>query len=120
MSMKELIHFGRSWAYPAELSLTGSGFTSQGYDKSQRCYQVENTEPTGGQVEISLEGSKDSPIVNPAIRIKNWNADEAKVLINGKENNGCRLGFNHQISGTDLVVFAFIKETAPVHVSFRR
>jgi len=120
MSMKELINFGRSWAYPAELSLTGSGFSSQGYDKSQRCYQVENIEPKGRQVEISLKGSKDSPVVNPAIRIRNWNSDEAKVLVNGKESSDCRLGFNHQISGTDLVVFAFMNETSPVQITIVR
>jgi hypothetical protein len=118
--MKELIHFGRSWAYPAELSLTGSGFTSQGYDKSQRCYQLESNEPKGGQVEISLKGSKDSPVVNPAIRIKNWNSDEAKVLVNGKESGDCRLGFNHQIEGTDLVVFALMNETSPVQMTIRK
>ena len=117
MGMVELITFGRSWAYPAELTLNGSGFISQGYDKSQRCYQIEKTQPSGGAVEISLQGSKKSPVINPAIRIKNWNSDTAKVLVNGKPSDDVRLGFNHEIEGTDLVVFLFLSETAPVKIT---
>jgi hypothetical protein len=120
MSLNELIKFGRSWAYPAELSLTGSEFTSQGYDRSQRCYQIEDNEQKKGPLEISLQGSEDSPVINPAIRVRKWNSDEAKILVNGKAVNNCRIGFNHELDGTDLVIFVFIKETAPVKVSIAK
>jgi hypothetical protein len=120
MEMDEIITFGRSWAYPAELSLNGSGFTSQGYDKSQRCYQIEKDQPAAGPVEISLQGSKESPIVNPAIRVKNWNSDEAKIQVNGKQNDQCRIGFNHGLEGTDLVLFVFINETAPLKITLAK
>ena len=118
MGMDELITFGRSWAYPAELTLSGSGFTAQGYDKSQRCYQIEKTQSAAGRaVEIRLQGSKKSPVINPAIRIKNWNSDTAKVLVDGRPSDDVRLGFNHGIEGTDLVLFFFLNETAPVKIT---
>ena len=120
MGMDELITFGRSWAYPAELTVSGSGFTSQGYDKSQRCYQIEKTQPAGGAVEISLQGTKQSPVINPAIRIKNWNVDTAKVLVNGKSSDDVRLGFNHAIEGTDLVLFLFLNETGTVKITIAK
>ena len=120
MSMKELVNFGRSWAYPSEMSMSGSGFASLGYDRSQRCYQVERREPGGGPLEITLQGTKDSPIVNPAIRIKNWNVDSAKVLVNGKLGDEVRLGFHHGIEGTDLVLFALINETAPLKLTITK
>ena len=117
MNVNELVSFGRSWAYPAELSLTGSGFTSQGYDKSQRCYQIENSEQKSGPAEITLQGTKDSPVINPAIRVKNWNSDEAKILVNGKPSDHCRIGFNRGLDGTDLVLFVLMNETAPVKIT---
>jgi len=120
MSMKELINFGRSWAYPAEMSLRGSGCASLGYDRSQRCYQVERREQGNGTLEIRLQGTQESPIVNPAIRIKNWNADTARVLVDDKSGDEVRLGFHHGIDGVDLVLFAFVNETSPLKITITR
>ena len=116
MSMKELINFGRSWAYPAALTVSGSGFSAQGYDKSQRCYQLERNQSVGGAVEISLAGNERSPIVNPAIRVKNWNSEAAKVLVNGKPTQDARIGFNNGLDGTDLVLFLVLSETSPLEI----
>lgn len=52
--------------------------------------------------------------------MRKWNSDEAKILVNGKAVNNCRIGFNHELDGTDLVIFVFIKETAPVKVSIAK
>ena len=120
LGMDELINFGRAWAYPAALTLSGSGFTSLGYDQSQRCYQIEETQPASGAIEINLQGNKHSPIVNPAIRVKNWNSDTAQVLVNGKPGGEVRLGFHHGIEGTDLVLFLLLNETAPVKVAIAK
>lgn len=117
MNMTDLVGFGRSWAYAPELSLSGSGFSSKGYDKSQRCYQIENTGSKPGNVELTISGSKDSPVLNPAIRIKNWNANKAKILVNGKESKDCRLGFNFELDGIDLILFVFMNETTNVNIT---
>ena len=110
MKMKDLVSFGRSWAYSAEMSLSGTGFISKGYDRSQRCYQLLNSNNKSQKVEITLRGSKDSPVINPAFYIKNWNSEGAKILVNGKETK-CRIGINHDLDGTDLVIFIPVNET---------
>lgn len=120
MNMNEVTQFGRSWAYPATLSLSGTKFTSRGYDKSQRCYQITASDPNNGNLEITLQGSKDSPVVNPAIRVKGWNSDGAEILVNGKPDTKCRTGFHHELDGTDLVLFMFINETTPVKISISK
>ena len=84
MSMTELVNFGRSWSYPAEMTLKGMNFNSNGYNTSQRCYQIEHTNNKAERVQLVLKGTKDSPIINPAILVKNWNSNGAKILINGK------------------------------------
>jgi hypothetical protein len=90
--------------------VAGTGFISKGYDRSQRCYQLVNNGNKTQKVEITLLGSKDSPVINPAFYIKNWNSDGAKILVNGKETK-CRIGINHELDGTDVVIFIPVNET---------
>ncbi len=117
MSVKELVAFGRSWSYPAELSVLGGKCKSLGYDMSQRCYQLVNTVQNASKTEILLKGSKDSPIINPAIYIKNWNSEGGKILVNGKEFKNYKVGVNHELDGTDLCLFISINDVAPVSIT---
>ncbi len=117
MSMEELISFGRSWVYAPGLSIESKGFVSLGYDKSQRCYLLEKNTDKAGPIEFILEGSKESPVINPAFIVKNWNSRGAKILVNGKENKDNRTGINHQLSGDELVVYLPLKEEKQVRIS---
>jgi hypothetical protein len=120
MNMDNLIGFGRSWAYAPELTVAGNGYVSKGYDKTQRCYQLESTTPKAGTLVFTLRGSKDSPIINPAILIKNWNSDGAKILVNGKESSNCKIGINHQLEGDDLVLYINLNEEVPVKITLAK
>lgn len=117
MSINELVSFGRSWAYGPGLSLAGEGFKSSGYDRSQRCYQLERTGPTPAKCEFKLQGSQESPVINPAFHIKNWNAKPPKVFVNGQAPAEGKVGIVHRLEGDDLVVFLGLNQTAPVQVS---
>jgi hypothetical protein len=105
MKMDELVRFGRSWAYAPAITVQGNKFRSGGYDSSERCYKLENTDSRQGSVEFTLEGSKASPVINPAILIKNWNAGGAKVLVNGKLLKDTKTGINRELDGNDLMVY---------------
>ena len=117
MSMNELVSFGRSWAYAPELSLESDGCISKGYDKAERCYQLENERTEAGPIEFVLKGSKDSPIINPAIIVKNWKASGAKILVNGKAYENSKVGINHQLDGDVLVSYITLKEEVPVKIT---
>ncbi len=117
MSMTDLVSFGRSWAYAAELSVAGSGFKSKGYDRSQRCYQIENIAGKSGKIEFTVQGSNDSPVINPAFFVKNWNSNGARILINGKESSNCKVGINHELEGNDLVLFITVSEVKPMKIT---
>jgi hypothetical protein len=117
MNMDELIRFGRSWAYAPALSLSGNGSISKGYDKTQRCYHLENQNSKAATIELTLDGSKDSPVVNPAILVKNWNSAGAKILVNGKEYRNGKIGINHQLDGDELVLYIPVKLDKPVKIT---
>ena len=119
MTIQDLILFGRAWAYAPELTLEGSGFISDGYDKSQRCYLLENLKPGAGTIEFTLKGSMDSPVINPAIVVKNWKSSTAKVMLNGKSIHEAKAGINHKLEGDELVLFIPVKVMAPVKIAIK-
>ena len=116
MTMNDVIKFGKSWAYPPDLIIQSAGMNSNGYEKSERCYQLENLTGQSQPIVFNLEGNKESLIINPAIYIKNWNSDGAKVLVDGRELKDCRIGINHELEGTDLVVFLTMTKNLPMNV----
>jgi len=112
MSLADLIKFGRSWAFPPELVIQADGFNSEGYVRSERCYRIHNLSQKPKNLIIRLKGSKKSPVFNPAIYIKNWNYPGAKVWVNEKEIEDCKVGINKTLKGMDLVLFVpIISET---------
>lgn len=113
MTMPELVSFGRAWAYPADLS-AGGGLVSRGYDKSQRCYQLENVSSNAATLEITLKGSKASPVIHPAFCIKNWQAEGVTFRVNGRDVTDFKAGINRTLEGTELVLFLNIREEASV------
>ena len=120
MSLNDLIRFGRSWAYAPELTISGNGTISKGYDKTQRCYQLENNNSKAGTVVLTLKGSKDSPVINPAIVVKNWNSNGAKIMVNGKESKSSKVSINHQLDGDDLVLYISLNEEVPVTITIKK
>ena len=117
MDLPTLIQLGRSWAYAVDLSMNGQGMTSNGYDRSRRCYRLENKTEKSNPVEFTVLGSKKSLVMNSAFHIKNWHAEGAKVLVNGKEFKQCEIGINHRLEGTDLVVFLWLEKNSNVKIS---
>jgi hypothetical protein len=119
MAWTELTAFGRSWAYAPEVSVEGSGFVSDGYDRSERCYRFQNSRGKAGPLNFTLKGSEDSPVHNPAFYIRNWNADAAVILVDGREWKDSRVGIHQELHGTDLIVFLRMQRDSTVRVSIK-
>ena len=120
MDIGKLEAFGRSWAYPPKLIIENKGFISYGYDKTQRCYQIEKNMKSANSLHLLLQGSTNSPIINPVIIIKNWNNKNAKIFINGKESKNIKRGINHQLSGDDLIIFIPLNEKQLIKIRIEK
>ena len=117
MNMDNMVKFGRSWAYAPELTIKGSDFLSKGYDRSERCYQIENSTEKENNIEFTIQGSAKNPIINPAFFIKKWNSETATILVNGKPFKSSLYGLNNELHGTDLVVYIPMQIEKPIIVS---
>ena len=94
---------------------------SQGYDPTERSY-VLTCKKTGkpGIIEFELPATKESPVVNPAFLIRNWDQAQARLNINGKSfkrGKNFRFGHRHTLEGSDLIVWLKIESTDKLKVS---
>ncbi len=115
---------GRSWNQPADLVVAGEGVKDQGYDKNQRAYVLT---ATGAQppakVELKLAGREQSPVLNPALVIKNWGQTDVKLTLDDKElsrGKDFRMGHVPTLEGTDLVLWVKCEAIKPVTIIISR
>jgi len=116
-----LVQLSKSWNSPAELKMAGDGFKTSGYDVCQRAYLFENKTPGKPKsVEMTLEASDASPVVNPAFVFRGWGDQAPLIKLNGKtlaRGKNCRVGLNRELEGTDLVVWLKHESTTPITIS---
>jgi hypothetical protein len=122
-SAAELVPLAKSWISPPQVDVVGNPYQSEGYDPAQRAFIV--ALKNGGKsapLELTLHASDDSPIVNPAIVIKNWGDAAALLKVDGKPANwgkDFRRGYVKHLDGTDLVVWIRRTSTTPVQITLR-
>jgi hypothetical protein len=98
--------------------VASAGFESLGYNRNERAYGLRRTEP-GGSLELTLGGSADSPVVNPAFVIEGWGEAQAVIHIDGKPvpaGRQARIGHNHRLDRSDLVLWLEHQARQPVRI----
>jgi hypothetical protein len=114
-SAADLVPLAKSWLSPPAIEVSGQGFQSEGYDQTQRTYLLtRQAGSSAGGFRAVLKASPDSPLVNPAIVIKNWGDANPKLVVDGKaipQGPTFRCGHINKLEGTDLVIWANLEST---------
>ncbi|MCX6343924.1 MAG: LamG domain-containing protein [Armatimonadetes bacterium] len=117
----ELTTLSKSWNSPAALSIKGGNITSQSYDTCQHAYLLTSATPgKPSKVDLTLGGSANTPVLNPAFVIKGWGDNIPNIKINGKliaQGKDCRIGINYELDGADMVIWLKTQAASPVTVS---
>jgi hypothetical protein len=117
----ELLSLAKSWLTPARIEVAGKVFRSEGYDPAQRAFVLSRTAPgTSAVLDWTIQASQDSPVVNPAIVVKNWGEVGARLKIDGKPVAWGRdylYGLERRLEGTDLVVWMRRESVIPIKMS---
>ena len=69
---------------------------------------------------MTFRASGESPVVNPALVIRNWGLSPARVEIDGRlvpAGKDLRLGSVRRLEGDDLVVWIRKDATAPLRIT---
>jgi len=116
---ESLIPLAKSWNYsPAVTELKGG--ISEGYQKGQRAYVLT---AGSGEISLSLEGSVNSPVVNPCFVIKGW-TNMAEVSIDGEKMSSKKIARQGLVRDTNgnlqLVIWLMVESQEKVKFSFKK
>lgn len=119
----DLVPLDRSWNHPPEIRFTGDGFAGGDYDKYQRAFVITCSNPgKPGVLNFELKASANSPLFDPAFVIRNWGGAGAEVEINGHTQSAgkdLRLGHEHRLGGSDLVLWIKKESSEPANVTVK-
>jgi hypothetical protein len=120
----ELAPLARSWLQPPALKFSSPGFSSLGYSRDERAYLLarESGAAEGTPLLLELSATKESPLANPALVIRNWGDGNPELNLNGqpvKRGRDFRFGFRQTLEGTDLIVWLKIASSQPARISLK-
>lgn len=117
----QLAPLAKSWTKPASLNIVNTNdFLSNGYNQNERAYEITRIGFNSKRLDISLEASSGSPVVNPCLVINNWGDSKPKIRMNGKEviaGNELRMGNRMSINGNDLIIWLKAESTTTLKIS---
>ncbi len=116
-----LLPLAKSWLSPPALEVEGGGFTGAGFDPTDRAFAVTRTKPAGpARFTVTLRAAKETPAVNPVLRVRRWDAPLPRVEVDGRPSplgRDVRAGLVPGLEGDDLVLWVRGEWTSPVRIS---
>lgn len=114
LSAKELVETAASWRTPPKADVD-SGLPIQ-YDPSQRAYLLKAVQPR--PLQITLHGTKASPVFHPAIVIAGWTGG-AKISVKGASPGSPEPSIGHleDLNGSRLILFLPVAGSSDVDVT---
>jgi hypothetical protein len=107
---EELTSLNRSWNFAPQI-IALSGCKVLNYNKGEKAYYLEKEKEV---MKFQIPATKETPIVNPAFIIKNFNAniDNVEIEINNNKTE-CKKGIEIETDGTkNLVIWVpYVSET---------
>ena len=119
-SPSDLLTLAKSWLSPPKMQVNGDNYRNDGYDPTQRAYvltRIKGDNPVA--LRLTLDGSEASPVLDPAIVIKNWGDGAAQLKIDGRSiasGTAFRVGHIRRLEATDLVLWMQKESTAQLNI----
>ena len=102
-SAVSIFPLNRSWSNPAEITVTGAELAK--YRPDEKAYYISEVAEI---VNVELNGSSNSPIVNPAFVIKNWGNSQIEITVNGTKkeiDKNLRIGYKNTLHSQDIIIW---------------
>ena len=118
----DLVPLAESWLYAPDLTISTDGYSGGQYDRSEKAYMIEKTNPENGKgMELIIKASAESPLINPAIIIKNWGKELSQVQIDDTlmpQGKKLRQGIRSTALSDDLIIWLELESTEEIKISF--
>lgn len=120
----DLVPLAKSWLQAPVLKIVSGKYTGGDYDQSERAYMIEKTNQDDvTPFSFALEASVDSPLLNPAIIIKNWGSQAASLSINNQpvaQGDNFKQGIRKGTDGDDLILWIKMDSKTPVKMILKK
>lgn len=120
---EELVGLAKSWLQAPKARILAGEFKNIGYDQTERTYVIQaNNNGRPSLLHLELNAGQETPLVNPALIIKQWGRTPAEVYINDKPvptGQLCRIGHASTLEGVNLVIWLKLESTRPVQLSIK-
>jgi hypothetical protein len=107
-STSQLLSLAKSWTSPPAIKSVSGDATGVEYDPAQRAFLVHRPAAApSGALTLKISASAESPLVNPAFVIENWNGP-VKITVSSKGaqvNSLAHIGYVPHLEGDCLIVF---------------
>jgi len=118
---EELVPLAKSWLSPPRMEVAGGAFAAEGFDPADRAFVLSRPGPGGpSRVTVTLHASKESPVLNPVLRVQGWGCSSPAVEIDGKPaplGRDVRAGFVPGLDRDDLVLWIRLESNSPIRIS---
>jgi hypothetical protein len=116
----KLVPLAKSWLQAPKMTMSSDAYKGGLYDQSERAYLIEKMSLDHfTPCTFVVEASEDSPLLNPAIIIKNWGSQLSTLSINGEtkmHGNDFRQGIRKGPFGEDLILWIRWDSQKPVKI----
>ena len=120
-----LVPLAKSWLQAPKMDVAPGPFRAEGYDPAQKAFLAARRPeaPAGpAALDVTLRASTDSPLVNPALVVRDWGEAEPRIAIDGRAvppGRDVRVGHVARLEGDDLVIWLRLESTSPVRIVVR-
>ena len=108
-----------SWLQPAAATVKSEGYNVR-FEASQKAYILTRNRQTSSheQIRLTLAGSPESPIVNPAFVIRDWGEFSPEVKLQGRRlsKEDFRFGLTPTLEGTNLILWIRTESKQPIEL----
>jgi len=113
----QLVPLAESWRTPATATVS-NGATIR-YEAAQRAYEISGVKP--GTFSVTLHGSKQNPILNPAFVVDGWQGTATISVKAGSEDlpSEVKTGYIKDLEQTKLIAFLPITSEQDVTITIR-
>jgi hypothetical protein len=118
-SAGDLAPLARSWSRPPDLSVEAAGVAAGKYSLGQRCYELACKAPGNQPIEILIDASKESPVVNIPLVFKNFGDSEVALELDGNpvpRGRDFRYGHEPTQDGMNLCAWIRLESAQPVRL----
>jgi hypothetical protein len=118
---RDLVPLAKSWLQAPRIELAPGVYQGGCYDPSERAYMIQRKDASAqAPLAFRIQASEASPLLNPAMIVRNWGKQKAELSVNGRripDGKDFRQGIVSRPDRDDLIIWLRLESEKPTEIS---